>query len=172
MSTASRSIGSWSFPSIIFVTTSGLPTVSSNPSRRIVSTNTASCNSPRPWKIHESGRSDGSTFIETLPINSFSSRSFTIRAVSLLPSRPVRGEVLIPIVAERLGSSIRITGSGCGSSSSANVSPIVTSGIPATAIISPGPASLASTLSSPSVTYSSVIFAFAIEPSTRQCEII
>ena len=52
-----------------------------------------------------------------------------------------------------------ITGSGRGSSGSASVSPIVTSGRPATAMISPGPASSASTRSSASVTYSSVISA-------------
>ena len=60
-------------------------------------------------------------------------------AVSLSPSRPESGEVLIPIVIERLGSSTVETGSGRGSSGSASVSPIVTSGRPATATISPGP---------------------------------
>ena len=53
--------------------------------------------------------------------------------------------MLIPIVIERLGSSTVETGSGRGSSGSASVSPIVTSGRPATATISPGPASSAST---------------------------
>ena len=41
------------------VTTSGLPTVSSKPSRRIVSTSTASCSSPRAWTSQASGRSVG-----------------------------------------------------------------------------------------------------------------
>ena len=58
----------------------------------------------------------------------------------------------MPIVIESDGSSTAITGSGRGSSGSASVSPIVTSGIPATAMISPGPASFASTRSSASVT--------------------
>ena len=49
------------------------------------------------------------------------------------------------------GSSTVMTGSGRGSSGSASVSPIVTSAIPATAMISPGPASAASTRSSASV---------------------
>ena len=83
-------------------------------------------------------------------------------AVSLSPSRPESGEVLIPIVIERLGSSTVDTGSGRGSSGSASVSPIVTSGRPATATISPGPASSASTRSSASVTYSSVTLARSI----------
>ena len=47
--------------------------------------------------------------------------------------------MLIPIVIASLGSSTVITGSGRGSSGSASVSPIVTSGSPATAMSSPGP---------------------------------
>ena len=66
--------------------------------------------------------------------------------------RPASGEVLIPIVIARLGSSTPMTGSGWGSSRSARVSPIVTSGMPATATSSPGPASAVSTRSSASVT--------------------
>ena len=58
----------------------------------------------------------------------------------------------MPIVTDSDGSSTVITGSGRGSSRSASVSPIVTSGMPATAMISPGPASSASTRSSASVT--------------------
>jgi hypothetical protein len=73
-------------------------------------------------------------------------------AVRRSPSWPESGEVLIPIVMARLGSSTPITGSGRGSSGSASVSPIVTSAIPATAISSPAPASEASTRSSASVT--------------------
>ena len=59
-------------------------------------------------------------------------------AVSLSPSCPASGEVLIPIVTDSDGSSTVITGSGLGSSASASVSPIVISGIPATEMISPG----------------------------------
>ena len=55
------------------------------------------------------------------------------------PSVPASGHVLMPIVTERLGSSTVVTGSGRGSSGSAIVSPIVTSGRPASATISPGP---------------------------------
>ena len=58
---------------------------------------------------------------------------------------------LMPIVTEIDGSSTVMTGSGRGSSRSASVSPIVTSACPATAMISPGPASAASTRSSASV---------------------
>ena len=87
-----------------------------------------------------------------MPTSSWSSRCFTIGAVSFEPSWPASGDELMPIVIERLGSSTATTGSGRGSSGSASVSPIVTSGIPATATISPGPASSASTRSSASVT--------------------
>ena len=99
------SIGSCSLPSILRVTTWGLPTVSSKPSRRIVSMRTASCSSPRPWTSQASGRSVGSTRSETLPTSSRSRRSFTMRAVSSLPSVPASGDVLMPIVIDRLGSS-------------------------------------------------------------------
>ena len=58
-------------------------------------------------------------------------------------------------------------GSGRGSSASASVSPIVMSAKPATAMMSPGPASSASTRSSASVRYSSAIFARSIVPSIR-----
>ena len=129
------------------VTTWGLPTVSSKPSRRMVSTSTASWSSPRPWTSQVSGRSVGSTRSETLPTSSWSSRLLMSRAVTLVPSEPDSGEVLMPMVMARLGSSTRMAGSGRGSSGSARVSPMVTSGKPATATISPGPASSVSTRS-------------------------
>ena len=130
----------------------GLPTVSSTPSRRIIATSTASWSSPRPCTSHASGRSVSSTRIETLPTTSRSSRPFTRRAVILSPSCPESGDRLTPIVIDIAGSSMCITGSGRGSSGSASVSPIVISAMPATAMISPGPASSASTRSSSSVT--------------------
>ena len=58
----------------------------------------------------------------------------------------------MPMVTDSDGSSTVMTGSGRGSSGSASVSPMVTSGMPAMAMISPGPASSASTRSSASVT--------------------
>ena len=72
--------------------------------------------------------------------------------MTLSPELPASGEVLIPIVIDSDGSSTAITGSGRGSSGSASVSPIVTSAMPATAMISPGSASSAATRSSASVT--------------------
>ena len=167
MSIASRSTGSCVTPSISRVSTCGCPAVSSKPSRRISSSRTTSCSSPRPWTSQESGRSVSCTRIETLPISSASRRSRIWRAVSLLPSVPASGDVLMPTTIESDGSSTVITGRGRGSSGSASVSPIVTSGKPATAMISPGPASSALTRSSDSVTNSSDTVARSTVPSAR-----
>ena len=168
MSMVMRSIGSWTLPSTVRVTTCGLPTVSSKPSRRICSTRMARASSPRPCTSHASGRSVGSTLSETLPISSLSRRSFTWRAVTLAPlTRPASGEVLMPTVMEMAGSSTVISGSGLGFSRSVRVSPIMMSSMPATATISPGPASSAGTRSRPLVASSSVIFTVFRAPSWR-----
>ena len=151
-SMVSRSVGSWRWPSTSRVSTSGLPTVSSNPSRLMVSTSTASCSSPRPWTSQVSGRSVENTRMDTLSISSWSSRAFISRAVRLEPSRPASGELLTPIVIASEGSSTVMAGNGRGSSASASVSPMVTSSIPDTPMSSPGPASSTSTRSSASVT--------------------
>ena len=140
MSRDTRSTGSYTLPSTSLVRTWGLPTVSSKPSRRISSTSTARASSPRPWTSQVSGRSVGSTLIDTLPTSSVSRRPLTSRAVTLVPSVPARGEVLIPIVMDMAGSSTVTPGRGVGSAASAKVSPIMISGIPATAMMSPGPA--------------------------------
>ena len=160
-----RSIGSCTLPSTILVTTCGLPTVNSNPSRFIISTNTASCSSPRPCTSQVSGRSVFKTRSETFPTNSASRRPLTWRAVNLFPLLPARGEVLIPIVIEILGSSTVINGSACGFSRSASVSPKVIVSIPATAIMSPGWASIAGTRSRASVIKSSETLTRSVEPS-------
>ncbi len=159
-STDTRSMGSCSLPLISRVSTWGLPTVSSKPSRRISSTSTASASSPRPWTSHVSGRSVGSTRMLTLPTSSASRRLLMSRAVSLVPlgapagAVPASGEVLTPMVMLMVGSSMVMTGSGRGSSGSARVSPIMISAMPATAMMSPGPAPVggASTRSRASVT--------------------
>ena len=88
--------------------------------------------------------------------------------MSLVPfSRPAKGPVFTPIVTDTAGSSTVISGSGRGSSASASVSPIMMSAMPATAMMSPGPAVWAGTRSSASVRYSSVIFTRSTEPSRR-----
>ena len=128
----------------------------------------ASASSPRPCTSQASGRSVGSTRSETLPTSSRSSRSLTIRAVTLAPlTRPTSGEVLVPMVIEIAGSSTVISGSGRGSSASARVSPIMISGMPATAMMSPGPADSAGLRSRPSVISSSEIRTRSMVPSVR-----
>src|SRR5436190_556636 len=61
-SMATRSTGSFFLPSISRVKTSGLPTVSSKPSRRMISTRTASWSSPRPCTSQTSGLLGGDAF--------------------------------------------------------------------------------------------------------------
>ena len=90
-----------------------------------------------------------------------------MRAVSFVPLRPAIGLVFVATVTDRLGSSITISGSARGSSGSAIVSPIMISSIPATAMMSPGPADSAATLSSPSATRSSVSRRRDTVPSAR-----
>ena len=97
---------------------------------------------------------DGTYRIENVPAGQHRLRCWYEQspAQSRLVEVPASGEVLMPIVSASDGSSTVVTGSGRGSSGSAIVSPIVTSGIPATAISSPGPASAAATRASASVT--------------------
>ena len=73
----------------------------------------------------------------------------------------------MPIVIEMAGSSTVISGSGRGSSGSASVSPIMMSGMPAMATMSPGPAESAGTRSSASVMSSSVILTRSTVPFRR-----
>ena len=82
-------------------------------------------------------------------------------------TRPTIGLVLVPMVIEMAGSSTVMSGSGIGLSGSARVSPMVISGMPATAMMSPGPALSAGLRSSASVMSSSVIFTRCWVPSWR-----
>ena len=75
------------------VSTCGLPTVSSKPSRRMSSTSTASCSSPRPWTSQASGRSVSCTRSDTLPIE------LLLQARLDLP----RGELAAVLPGERRG---------------------------------------------------------------------
>ncbi len=82
-------------------------------------------------------------------------------------TRPASGEVFVPMVIEMAGSSTRMSGSGTGLSGSARVSPIMMSGIPATAMMSPGPADSADLRSSASVISSSETRTRSTVPSVR-----
>ncbi len=69
------------------------------------------------------------------------------------------------MVIEMAGSSTWMSGSATGFSGSARVSPMVMSGMPAIATMSPGPADSPGLRSRPSVTSSSVIRTFLVSPS-------
>jgi hypothetical protein len=71
------------------------------------------------------------------------------------------------MVIEMAGSSTRISGSAFGFSASASVSPIMISGMPATAMMSPGPADSAGLRSRPSVISSSEMRTRSVLPSAR-----
>ena len=92
----------------------------------------------------------------TLPSTSRSRRARIWREVRSRPSRPAIGEVLTPKVMRSVGSSTERRGSGRGSAGSVMVSPMVISGSPATATMSPGPASSTSTSSMPRAVVSEV----------------
>ena len=117
---------------------------------------TASWSSPRPRTSNVSGDAVGSTSMDTLPRTSRSRRALIWRLVRYLPSRPDSGEVLTPNVMRRVGSSTWSRASGRGSAGSVMVSPMVTSGMPATHTISPGPASSTSCRSMPRAVVSDV----------------
>ncbi len=73
----------------------------------------------------------------------------------------------MPMVIVSVGSSMRMPGRARGSSGSARVSPIMTSGMPATAQMPPGPTSSVETRSSPSVVNSSTTLTRSVVPSSR-----
>ena len=92
------------------------------------------------------------------------------RLVTYFPSRPERGEVFTPSVMRRVGASTSRRGSGRGSAGSVIVSPMVTSGIPASATMSPGPASSMSTRSMPRavVRLVTVPFSVTVRPGSTE----
>ena len=138
-STTRCSIGSSRCPSSMRVMTSGWPTSTSYPSRRIISIRMASWSSPRPETRNVSGASVSSIRIATLVRASLKRRSRRCRDVTYLPSRPAKGETFAENSMATVGSSIRIGGSATGRSGSASVSPISIASMPATATTSPGP---------------------------------
>ena len=74
------------------------------------------------------------------------------------PSRPAIGEVLTPKIIDTVGSSIAIGGIAIRCSTSAIVSPMVMSSMPARQTMSPAAASWMSTRFRPSKAYSLVTF--------------
>src|SRR5438093_597318 len=90
MSMTRYSMGSSVWPPSVRVMIVGLPTSSSNPSRRIISIRMASCSSPRPDTRKVSGESVSSTRMPTLIRFSFMSRSQSWVEVANRPSLPAR----------------------------------------------------------------------------------
>ena len=78
----------------------------------------------------------------------------------------------MPTVTEMAGSSTVMRGSACACSTSARVSPIMISGMPATATMSPATATSVLVRSTPSVASSSVILALVMTgwPSTSRIQ--
>ena len=150
MSMTRYSIGSSVWPFSVRVMMVGLPTSSSNPSRRIISMRIASWSSPRPDTRNVSGESVSSTRMPTLMWRSFMRRSRSWGEVTNRPSLPASGEMLAEKSIDTVGSSMRISGSATGASPSATVSPISIESIPAIATRSPALASAISTRLSPS----------------------
>mmetsp|Transcript_28797 Transcript_28797/g.65223 ORF Transcript_28797/g.65223 Transcript_28797/m.65223 type:complete len:259 (-) Transcript_28797:667-1443(-) len=142
MSMSTNSNGSIRSPSMFFSITVGGPTMSSNPSRRIVSISTVKWSKPRPETKTVSPSSVSSTRIATLTSSSFARRSRMLRPVSsFAPDLPAKGDLLTPIVIAMVGCSTSMGSSGWGSSMDTSVSPMLKSGMPEKTTISPAEAS-------------------------------
>ena len=85
----------------------------------------------------------------TLVLSSLISRSWRLRDVQCIPSRPTKGDVLTPNVIRTVGSLMSMVGRATGLSEDAMVSPIDTPSRPVTATMSPAWASDTSTRSMP-----------------------
>ena len=107
------SIGSRRVPSSAFLyKTRGRETVISKPSRRIVSINTPSCNSPRPPISKASRFALSVKVIATLVSASANKRSRITVEVTFLPSRPARGESFTVMLTDMVGGSIGVERNG------------------------------------------------------------
>ncbi len=162
------STGSMRTPSTVLVTISGRPTLSSKPSRRIISIRTPSCISPRPSTLKLSGESVSSTRMETLVSSSRSRRSRRLRLVTSEPSLPQKGELLTENCMAIVGSSMTISGSGAGFSRLVMVSPMVMPSTPAMATMSPISVVEVSVRLRPAKVNSLVMRVFCSERSRRE----
>ena len=133
-------------PLISFISTRGLVTDSSKPSRLIISIKIERCSIPRPATWNSSVLSGSLvTRMATFFSSSFINRSRSWRLVTKVPSRPANGESLMRNTMLKVGSSTAMGSSADGLSGQAMVSPISMSAIPTTAQTSPEYASSAST---------------------------
>mmetsp|Transcript_7122 Transcript_7122/g.12256 ORF Transcript_7122/g.12256 Transcript_7122/m.12256 type:complete len:276 (-) Transcript_7122:969-1796(-) len=158
-STEASSKGSHVLPSMILVMTLGGPISNSKPSRRMVSIRIPKCRVPRPLTTNASAVSPGSHRNARLRSSSRSKRSLRLREVTNLPSFPAKGLVLTLKVMLTVGSSTSMVGKGLGNSRAQMVSPILMSGMPASAQMSPALTSSRGTRLKLSYTNSSATFA-------------
>ena len=107
------------------------------------------CSSPRPATSKASPPGVSLTLIATLVSASFISRSRITRLCTLSPSRPARGESLIPKVTEIVGGSIGCAGIASDTARSASVSATVALAMPARLTMSPAAASSTGARDSP-----------------------
>mmetsp|Transcript_25666 Transcript_25666/g.56589 ORF Transcript_25666/g.56589 Transcript_25666/m.56589 type:complete len:278 (-) Transcript_25666:1036-1869(-) len=148
--------------------TSGAPTMSSKPSRRMFSIRIPSCKVPRPLTLKLSEELPASTLTAMLLSASRSRRFFSMVPVSFVEFLhfPARGEVLTPNSITTVGSSTMIGGSGLGHLGSTTVSPMWTSSTPAKAQMSPARTSSTSTRSLFEYSQSFETFAVRSAPSS------
>ncbi len=124
-STTRYSIGSCVLPLTSLVSTCGLPTDSSYPSRRMFSSRMPRCKMPRPATWNSSRFTSSSrTRRATFDSSSFIRRSRSWRLVTYCPSCPAKGESLMRKIISSVGSSTVIGGRATAFSKSAMVSPI------------------------------------------------
>jgi len=131
------SYGSCIRPSISLRMTDGRLTKTSNPSRLIVSTSTATCMAPRALTLNSVESFPSSTLIDTLVRASRNKRSRISREVTRSPSRPAKGPSFTEKDIITVGGSICTKGKPSASGLPESVSPISTSSKPATPTIFP-----------------------------------
>ena len=136
--------GSCDRPSISCLITVGRLTRTSNPSRRISSTTTATCMAPRAFTLNSVDSPVSSNLIEIFVRASRIRRSRISREVTRSPSRPAMGPSLTEKVIETVGGSISTKGKVSASSELESVSPMSSSSNPAIPTIFPATPSLAS----------------------------
>jgi len=144
------SMGSRRTPFFSLKMTSGRPTLSSKPSRRMVSMRMAIWNSPRPLTTKLSFSSLSSTRMATLDRISFISRSRMRLDCTSLPSRPAKGEELMANFMATVGSSTVMRGRALGLFLVQMVSPMCTSSMPESTMMSPAMAPSTSRKTGPS----------------------
>ena len=150
-SIVTSSIGSIRLPaSSVWKSTRGRETVISNPSRRICSIRTPSCNSPRPPISKASFELLSANVMATFVSASTSSLSRITVEVTFLPSRPANGESFTVIVTDIVGGSMGVDDRGSMISGVPIVSDTDALVRPATQIMSPALTSLTGTRCVPS----------------------